>query len=146
MTIMQEVETIYKESDYGSGSRIQGCQIVLKLLTANLLKRGASVYDIATFQSDFCNLNGITVPDSFFPKGVTIEDFLNEKLMPCDKNVSGKDVFNCYVEWCKINKINPKTKREFFFELRNRNLLHERGKINGQTWHNVLKGYKIGGN
>ena len=143
MITKQKVETTYKESNYGSGVRTQSCQVVLRQLTENLIERGASVDAVAIFQNDFCNLNGITVPDSFFPESATIEDFFDEKLIPSDKNVSAKDVFGCYEKWCKLNGIVPRTKGNFFFELKCRGLFHKTGTVDGRTLKTVVKGYRI---
>lgn len=56
-------------------------------------------------------------------------------------NLSAKEVYLDYQEWCKNNGYGQENKQNFLAELRARGLLWRTGYINGTTVKNVVRGY-----
>lgn len=70
--------------------------------------------------------------------------FMNECLIASEGSIcKSSDVFNVYRSWCQANGYYPENKSNFMAGFRNKNLLHDTGRINGNTYHNVIFGYKI---
>lgn len=70
--------------------------------------------------------------------------FINECLISSEGSVcKSSDVFNIYRSWCQANGYYPENKSNFMAGFRNKNLLHDTGRINGNTYHNVILGYTI---
>lgn len=55
----------------------------------------------------------------------------------------GNTVYQRYSYWCSENGYCCESKKNFFEELRRKNLLLESGTIEGKTKHNVVKGYQL---
>lgn len=58
-------------------------------------------------------------------------------------NLEAKTIYENYSSWCKANGFGVENKKNFFDELKAKNLLSESGTVNGKTVRNVVKGYKI---
>ena len=142
-TTKTKVETTMREQEVGYGMRAMYCHRMLKQLSDNMIARGASADEIAIFQSDFCTLNDLNIPDSFFPNTMGIDEFIEDCTVPSEKNIKAKDLYLRYGKWCKENKIMPQQKGVFFFELKTRGLFANSGTIDGLTYHNVVKGVKL---
>lgn len=56
-------------------------------------------------------------------------------------NLQAKDIYNCYRKWAESNGYKSENKGRFFTALRNKNMLAERGTVDGRTVNNVLLGY-----
>ncbi len=69
--------------------------------------------------------------------------FFTEVMVPSDHNTTGKDVYQAYARWCKANNYGTESKKNFFSDLKSRNLLHDTGTVNGFTAFNVVKSYVI---
>lgn len=70
--------------------------------------------------------------------------FMNECLLPeKDGAVLGTDVYNTFCDWCKANGYFPDSKRNLFYDLRQKGLLHDRATVDGVTRPNVVKGYRL---
>lgn len=69
--------------------------------------------------------------------------FISERLEESEQNCSGKDVYKEYQRWCRENNLELEQKGIFFADMRARGLLVARGKVNGQSLHNVIVGYEI---
>jgi len=73
-----------------------------------------------------------------------IKLFIGDCLVKDDSNtLEGKTVYENYSAWCKANGYGVENKRNFFDELKTKNLLSTSGTVNGRTVRNVIKGYSI---
>lgn len=73
-----------------------------------------------------------------------IGNFIQECLEESSKNCKAKDVYEEYQEWCKLNGYGVENKGNFFDDLKSKGLLSDFGKVEGNTYKNVVKGYEIG--
>lgn len=69
--------------------------------------------------------------------------FIDEMEEDSGSVISGNDVYERYVEWCKGSGLFADGKQNFFQMLRGRNLIEPSGTINGVTVRNVVKGYRL---
>ena len=73
-----------------------------------------------------------------------IQNFIDDCLEPTPGiNVGAGTVYKVYAMWCRENGFGTDSKRSFFDELKNKNLLSATGKVNGATVHNVIMGYTL---
>ena len=69
-----------------------------------------------------------------------IEDCLVED---SGHNETMNSLYEEYQSWCKSNGYGTENKSNFKEELKNKSLLSETGTVNGKTFHNVVKGYRV---
>ena len=69
--------------------------------------------------------------------------FAEDCLEKADTNISGNAVYQRYSRWCSENGYCCESKKNFFEELRRKNLLVESGTVDGKTKHNVVRGYQL---
>lgn len=75
-----------------------------------------------------------------------LQNFIDEKLEPCEGNaLAAGEVYEKYSEWCTDNGYHIDNKRNFFDDLRSKNLLSNSGTVNGRTVRNVIKNYAYTG-
>lgn len=97
--------------------------------------------------------NGLIVPECV--KIATAEyqeasDKLGNFIAEClqkdpDSNITAKSAYNVYKVWCSDNGLGIDSKRNFFSELRARNMLVNTATVNGRTEYNVIVGYRHAG-
>lgn len=67
-----------------------------------------------------------------------IGNFIAEVLEESTLNCMAKDVYNAYQEWCRENGYGSENKRNFFAELKSKNIFANSGTVNGKTVKNVV--------
>jgi putative DNA primase/helicase len=72
-----------------------------------------------------------------------IGNFIIEVLEESTLNSMAKDVYDAYQEWCKDNGYGSENKRNFFAELKSKNIFANTGTVNGKTERNVVMNYII---
>lgn len=58
-------------------------------------------------------------------------------------NTSGLEVYRYYEKWCERNGLGVESSRNFYADLRAKNILSKTGTINGKTIKGVLKNYSL---
>lgn len=70
--------------------------------------------------------------------------FIDECLLKVDRSVlSGQEVYQAYERWCELNGLSSESSRNFYSDLRAKNIMSKSGTINGKTIRNVVKGYTL---
>lgn len=72
-----------------------------------------------------------------------IGNFISEMLIKSRNNVTVKSAYEVYSSWCNDNGYGIENKKNFISELRSRGLWSAAGRVNGNTFHNVIKGYEL---
>ena len=73
-----------------------------------------------------------------------IGNFISECMEKCNGAViTAGSVYDRFYEWCSENGYGAENKRNFFDELKAKNLFSETGTINGKTVKRVVKGYRL---
>jgi hypothetical protein len=125
-----------------SGNKARATLEIMNHLEKQMNKRGVSQDDIMQFEYDFLEQNGIAVPDSFWIKRKSVfevaDQFWKEKTIKADKNISGKDYYCAYKEWCIKQGEPALNKGELFAYLKRKGLMSERGRVNDCSIHNVI--------
>lgn len=57
--------------------------------------------------------------------------------------VKAGDVYQRFADWCRDSGFGVDSKGSFFDELRRKDLLEPTGRIDGNTYHNVITGYQL---
>lgn len=70
-----------------------------------------------------------------------IQNFINDCLEKSDTNVSIKDAYDRYGEWCKDNGFFCENKRNFVDEIKNKRIFSDRGMVGGKQVRNIIRGY-----
>lgn len=94
---------------------------------------------------------GLSIPeevrhatDKYREESDKMKQFMNERLEVCSTNIiEAKNLYKVYTEWCDSNGYGCENKKNFFEELKGKNLLQDHGTINHATVRNVVKGYRI---
>ena len=70
--------------------------------------------------------------------------FVEECMVKAAKVIlSGQEVYQAYERWCDVNGFSCESSRNFYSELRAKNIMQKSGTINGKTVRNVVKGYTL---
>ncbi len=74
--------------------------------------------------------------------GMFVQDCLEQDSGSC---ITVKAAYDAYTSWCKDNNYCAENKSNFIASLRKKQMISEKGTVNGRTMHNVIKGYRISG-
>lgn len=73
-----------------------------------------------------------------------IGNFISDSLIKDpESNLSGKEVYIVYKKWCADNNYMPEGLRNFYSDLRTKNLLKDSATVNKLSVRNVVCGYKF---
>lgn len=72
-----------------------------------------------------------------------VGNFISECLEKSDRNTKAIDVYNAYQKWCSSNGYGCENKSNFFAELKGKNIFYKNGKVGGENYKNVIKGYEL---
>lgn len=74
-----------------------------------------------------------------------IKQFFADDMLEDDGHVlEAQKVYTHYIEWCRSNGYGCETRKNFYDELRAKNLLWRTATKDGRTIRNAVKGYRIG--
>lgn len=133
---------VIKNRGCTSGNKAQATLNIMSHLEKIMIKQGANNEEIMQFEHDFLKDNGIAVPDSFWISRNNVFDNIETFIKDCTKEssncMSAKDFYNNYILWCNKNCNKALLKSEVFSYLRSKNMIIEKGTVNGRTTHNVI--------
>lgn len=69
--------------------------------------------------------------------------FIEECLVEANNIIKARDAYQVYVNWCKSCGYGIEGLKNFYSELKTKNLLKDSGTIDGKTVRNVICGYSI---
>ena len=72
-----------------------------------------------------------------------IGNFIEDCLVPSETNLAAKDVYEVYEEWCKSCGYGIEGQRNFYSELKTKNIHKESGTVNGITIRNIVHGHSF---
>lgn len=73
-----------------------------------------------------------------------VGSFISECFIEQDNYITpGQVAYRQYEEWCKKNGFRAESSRSFYADLRSKNMLSPYGFLNGKSFRNVLKNYKL---
>lgn len=72
-----------------------------------------------------------------------IRSFIDECLLPTEKNSSGSSVYKRYATWCAENGYGAEGKQTFFSDMRRKGLLADTATVDGRTVRNAVCGYEL---
>lgn len=123
-----------------SGYKLGKLRQIMYDLEQTMIKAGADNKLLKQFEFEFLTSNGVSVPDIFLTIATqfSIGDYITARLVPSDKNITAKLVYEDYKNWCKLNNVEPLGKHEVIQYLKREGLLCKTGTVEGSTAYNVL--------
>ena len=73
-----------------------------------------------------------------------LQNFINDCLVKSvGKNISVKDAYAKYEEWCSENGYHTENKRNFISDCQSKGIFKERGMVDGSQMRNIIKDYSF---
>lgn len=86
----------------------------------------------------------LTATDDYRKHSDKIQSFIDECLViDLDTNTSAKDAYDVFVIWCKSNGYGVENKSNWMEDMRSKEMISDRGTVNGRTQRNVLINWDI---
>ena len=139
-----KTETVKRTTDIGVGQKNIATMRILTELTKTMRDSGNSLDDIKRFQYEFCEENGINIPNIFMEGSVnSIKSFINECLEESDGNISVKEAYEKYVIFCRDKRLQIETKQDFMSYLKYNGMWKSRATANGKKVTNAIRNVKF---
>ena len=73
-----------------------------------------------------------------------LQNFIADCLIESEgKNISVKDAYAKYEEWCNENGYHTENKRNFISDCQSKGIFKERGMVDGSQMRNIIKNYSF---